>query len=188
LMLRSVLKALLFVRRSFPEARAVHLMGDSAGGNLAVMAALMCCNPELIPPVDQFCDPKKLPAVLSVTSLYGVLDRPTMLLPQVPAGATMIEAYAGPGALKAEVDPEHAITPMDLKFARHPPSFLACGDRDVILASTELYAGRLSREGHAVTLKIYPDANHAFFNFPEGAAKQTLRKDIVAFLSTRGMP
>jgi acetyl esterase/lipase len=186
-MLRSVLKALLFIRMSFPQARAVHLMGDSAGGNLAVMAAVLCSNTELIPAVDPMCKIKKLPAILSATSLYGVLDRHTMMEPQVPAGTTILEAYGGPEVLKPSVDAEHAITPMDLTFKRHPPSLLVCGGRDVILASTELYAARLKNEGHAVTLKLYPDSNHAFFNFPDGADKTGVQEDIVAFLANLGI-
>ncbi len=186
-MLRSILKALLMIRTSFHEARAVHLMGDSAGGNLAVMAAVLCSNTDLIAAVDPMCEIKKLPAILSTTSLYGVLDRQTMLLPQVPAGTTILEAYGGPDVLKAEVDAAHAITPMDLAFKRHPPCLLVCGGRDVILGSTEVYAKRLERDGHAVTMKIYPESNHGFFNFPDGDDKTGVQKDIVAFLANLGM-
>ena len=186
-MLRSILKALLYIRTSFPSARAVHLMGDSAGGNLAVMAAVLCSNTELIAHVDPLCEIKKLPAILSTTSLYGVLDRQTMLLPQVPAGTTMLEAYGGPDVLNVEVGPKHCITPMDLSFKRHPPCFLICGGRDVILPSTEVYAQRLEREGHAVTMKTYPDSNHGFFNFPDVADKTAVQNDIVAFLANLGI-
>ncbi len=186
-MLRSVLKALLYIRTSFPKARAVHLLGDSAGGNLAVMAALLCSNAELIAAVDPLCEIKKLPAILSATSLYGVLDRKTMFQPNVPAGITIVEAYGGKDALKQDVDAAHAITPMDVTFARHPPCLLVCGGRDVILASTEVYAARLQSEGHAVTLKLYPDSNHGFFNFPDGADKSGVQRDIVAFLENLGM-
>jgi acetyl esterase/lipase len=181
--LRSLLAALVFIKRSFPEATHVHLMGDSAGGNLAVMAALLLSDVRLLKQVDPWCDPKKLPKVLSVTSIYGVLDRATMLRPNVPGGAALLAAYAGQDALKEAVGPEHSITPMDLKFERHPPCFIACGGDDPILPSSQIYAERLQKEGHRVVLTTYPKAFHGFFNFPEGEPKRNLRRDIVTFLN-----
>jgi len=180
--LRSVLKSLAFVKRMYPEAAEVHLVGDSAGGNLAVMAGLLAQNPKLIAAVEPLCDPKSLPRVRSVTSLYGVLDRATCLESEFPGGAMVIEAYGGAACLQAEVDAAHAITPMDLSFRKHPPCLLVCGARDPLLPSTELYAARLAREGHEHAVKIYADSTHAFFNFPEGIAKDTLQRDLAAFL------
>jgi acetyl esterase/lipase len=77
--LRALLAALVFIKRSFPEAECVHLMGDSAGGNMAVMAALLAADEALLKQVDPWCDPKKLPKVASVTSIYGVLDRTSLM-------------------------------------------------------------------------------------------------------------
>lgn len=180
--LRALLAALVFIKRSFPSAEHIHLMGDSAGGNMAVMAALLLSDASLLEQVDPWCDPKKLPQVLSVTSIYGVLDRTSLMQSSVPALSVMIAAYAGPQALSENVGPEHAITPMDLKFARHPRCLIACGGDDPILKSSELYAERLKTEGHDVTFKTYPGAFHGFFNFPEGEPKRNLRGDILAFL------
>lgn len=180
--IRAVLAALIFIRRSFPEARRVHLMGDSAGGNLAVMAALVSANPALLHEVDAWCDPRKLPEVLSVTSLYGVLDRLSVAQSKVPGVNTMLHAYAGPEALSDTMGPAPAITPMDLSFARHPPCFIACGKDDPILKSSQLYAERLRAEGHEVVFKTYAGAFHAFFNFPDGPARRALRQDIIGFL------
>jgi acetyl esterase len=181
--LRSVLKALAFIRNTFPEAGAVHLIGDSAGGNLAVMAALLTMNPKLLPPVDPKLDAKTLPRVLSVTSLYGVHDRGTCLDGSILGADTMIESYAGPGALGKTVDAAHAITPMDLTFAKHPPCLLICGDSDPLLVSQELYAQRLEREGRTVTTKIYPNAIHGFFNLTDSRPKTQSRADILGFLN-----
>ena len=49
--LRSTLAALAWIRRHHPEYQSVHLMGDSAGANLAMMAAIMISNPSLAPPL-----------------------------------------------------------------------------------------------------------------------------------------
>jgi acetyl esterase len=181
MLLRSILKALAFIRAGFSQ-KSVHLMGDSAGGNLAVMVALLTANPELLTAVDPTISADQLPEALSVTSLYGVLDRQTCLNGSLPAGDTMIESYAGKGALSASVDAAHAITPMDLTFQKHPPCLLACGDADPLLASQNVYAARLRSEGFAVTDHVYPNGIHAFLNFPESAPKTACRTDILAFL------
>lgn len=180
--LRALLAALVFIKGSFPEGQRVHLMGDSAGGNLAVMAALLLADEALLRQVDPWCDPERLPQVASVISLYGVLDRTSIMRSKVPGLDAMFTAYAGAPALAESVGPEHAITPMDLIFTRHPPCFIACGADDPILASSELYAARLKDEGHKVLFKRYAGAFHGFFSFPEGEPKRALRKDIVGFL------
>jgi acetyl esterase/lipase len=181
--LRSVFKALAFIRATFPNVDAVHLMGDSAGGNLAIMAALKTENPELLKAIDPALSIASLPRVLSVTSLYGVYDRATCLNGTIFGADTMIESYAGPGALGETVDEHHAITPMDLAFTRHPPCLLICGDADPLLASQEIYAARLKTSGHKVTTKVYPDAIHAFFNLTESRPKTASRQDILEFLN-----
>ncbi len=154
--------------------------GDSAGGNLAVMAGLLCQNPELLTVIEP--DEGPWPEILSVTSLYGVMDRLTCLNPNTIVGPTMIEAYGGREALAPEVDPQHAITPMDVKFTKHPPCFLTCGEWDPLTASHDMYAKRLARDGHRVTSKTYAKATHGYFNFPEGAVKTACRRDMTAFL------
>lgn len=181
--LRALLSALVFIRRSFPESARIHLMGDSAGGNLAVMLALLLSDNRLLKQVDPWVDPKKLPKVGSVTSIYGVLDRASLLKPNVPGGATLIAAYAGAEALLEKVGPDLSITPMDLAFERHPPCFIACGADDPILPSSQLYAKRLTDEGYNVEMKTYVGAFHGFFNFPEGTPKRSLRADILTFLN-----
>ncbi len=179
-MLRSVFRALAFIRQTFPDGGAVHLAGDSAGGNLAMMAGILSQNPELLAMIEP--DDGALPEILSIVSLYGVLDRLTCLNPNTIVGPTMIEAYGGSEALKETVEAAHAITPMDLKFAKHPPCFLSCGAWDPLLASQELYARRLAREGHKVQSKTYAKATHGYFNFPEGAVKTACHRDMTAFL------
>ena len=181
--LRSVFKSLAFIRANFPEAQSVHLLGDSAGGNLAVMAAVLLQNRQFLDAIDPDIETWPLPEIASVTSIYGVLDRQTCLNGSIPAGDTMIASYAGSGALGETVDADHAITPMDLAFTRHPPCLLICGDADPLLASHAVYAARLQREGFKVTAQVYPGGIHGFFNFPESAPKAASRRDITAFLA-----
>lgn len=180
--LRAVLEALAFIAALPEGGMEVHLMGDSAGGNLAVMAAVLAANPELIRHVDAGFNPARLPRILSATSIYGVLDRASCLRGNFPGGGTMIEAYGGPEALGETVNAANAITPMDLDFAHHPPCFVTCGEHDPIVCSTNDYAERLERDGHPVTRTIYPGATHGYFNFPDGPLKAQCRQDLVAFL------
>jgi acetyl esterase len=181
--LRSVLAALAFVRSAADGAEAVHVMGDSAGGNLAVMAGLLAANPALIAAVDPTFDAARLPRILSAVSLYGVMDRVSCMSSRVPGGETMLEAYGGRAALAPSVDAAHAITPMDLDFAAHPPCLLSCGEYDPILPSTQLYAAHLARKGLAVQVRIYAGATHGYLNFPDGPTKDQVQKDVVAFLN-----
>ena len=181
--LRSVLKALAFVRETYDNGAAVHVMGDSAGGNLAVMAGVLAANPSLIAPVDPKFNPKTLPEILSTTSIYGVLERGTCLNTGIPGGHTMLEAYGGSESLGETVDAAHAITPMDLTFTSHPPCFLGCGQSDLILPSSTIYEQRLREAGHKVTMKLYAGATHGYFNFPDGLTKSQSQTDIVTFLN-----
>jgi monoterpene epsilon-lactone hydrolase len=181
--LQSVFAALKFIRETFPEAEAVHLIGDSAGGNLAVMAGLMIANPALLKPIAPKLDVAALPEVLSVTSIYGVLDRATCLDGSIFGADTMIESYAGPGALGETVDEHHAITPMDLAFAKHPPCLLICGDADPLLVSQARYAAHLSSKGHEVVTKVYANGIHGFFNLADSRHKAAAKQDILEFLA-----
>jgi acetyl esterase/lipase len=181
--LRSVLKCLAFVRKSFDAGATVHVMGDSAGGNLAAMAGVLASNPAFIADVDPNFDPATLPEIKSVTSLYGVLDRHTCLNTGIPGGHTMLESYGGNESLGDTVDAAHRVTPMDIDFTVHPPCFLGCGDKDIILPSTKVYAARLEAMGQPATVRIYDGATHGYFNFPDGSVKTRSQQDIVAFLN-----
>lgn len=180
--LQSVFSALKFIKQTFPDIKAAHLMGDSAGGNLAVMAALKIANPALLKTILPDLNVADVPKVLSVISLYGVMDRQTCLDGSIFGADTMIESYAGPGALGETVDEHHAITPMDLTFKKHPPCLLICGDADPLLVSQERYAKYLRAEGHKVTSKVYAGGIHGFFNLTDSRPKALSRQDILAFL------
>lgn len=83
-MLRSLLAGLAWLAREH-GVREIHLVGDSAGGNLATMLGLALANPELLARVDTI-DPGTLPVVRSITSLYGVMDRVTFREDGFPKG------------------------------------------------------------------------------------------------------
>lgn len=183
--LRSLFEALDWIEAQHPEIRGYHAMGDSAGGNLAMMVGLMACNEALIAAVD----PERgrgLPLVChSVVSLYGVLDRLSWIEDEFPGADGMLEAYAGRAAFEPEVAPELAITPMDLEFRTAPPSLLTVGTKDPLLRSSRLFAERLEKSAAQVELIEYPGEGHGFFNLGTSKSAARMNADILAFLTAR---
>ena len=101
--LRSLFKALDWIRSEHPEHSGVHFMGDSAGGNLATMLGLLTANPALVRDVDP--ERRELPLHChSVVSLYGVLDRLSWIEDGFPGATNMLESYAGKAAFAPRWD------------------------------------------------------------------------------------
>ncbi len=71
--LRSLLRALVTLKSQGHLSRGMHLVGDSAGGNLAVMLGLIIKNPALLRLVD-FTEPETLPQVSSTNNAKRVSD------------------------------------------------------------------------------------------------------------------
>jgi acetyl esterase/lipase len=179
--LRSLLSALELLRREH-AVEAVHLVGDSAGGNLAAMLGLMLANADLLRSVDNI-DRGPLPRVLSTVSLYGVLDRTSWLDDGFPSARLFVKAYAGEQALDAAYSPPIPITPMDARSATNiPPTFLGVGSKDKLARSSRLYAEHLTSVGAQVTCKTYEGADHGFYCFAEPQG-QALRADVIGFLA-----
>jgi acetyl esterase len=187
LMLRSILGAVAWIKREYPEIRRVHMMGDSAGANLAAMYGVLFFNPELLPhlggdfSIDDLLPPETL------VSLYGLLDRGTLIGDDPEQLKSVVrlflQSYCGTEVLQpGKIAPEYAITPMDLNWQNHPPCFLGVGDIDFLRDSSDLYARELQRRGIPVEHKIYPDAPHGFFNMRH-AQTPTLKRDVLAFLA-----
>jgi acetyl esterase len=181
-MLLSLLKALRWIQDQDPTLEAVHLLGDSAGGNLVMMLGLFLKNPHLMRQLHD--KPPPLPTLncLSVTSLYGVLDRLSWLKHDFPASVLMLEAYGGKRAFEERVAPELAITPMDLEFESCPPTFIVAASRDPLKESSDLFARRLESKSCSFQHKVYQGEIHGFLFLSWRPNCVTLRKDILDFL------
>lgn len=186
-MLRSIFSALAWIKREKGTVR-IHLVGDSAGGTLAVMAALVAMNSNLRKPIEPIPTNKDLPEIVSVSSLYGVLDRQSCFDDNIPGGSAMVAAYGGQEALRETVDADHAITPMDVTFATHPPCFLAVGGDDPLRQSSELYRDRLIEIGSPPAFKVYNGATHGFLNWRSNPQRDELVSDIIAFIGKAETP
>ncbi|MGB5696301.1 MAG: alpha/beta hydrolase [Polyangiales bacterium] len=180
--LLSLLDALRWIRREHPGVDAVHLMGDSAGGNLAMMLGIFSANPHLLQHLDDRSDADPPVRCCSVVSLYGVLDRLSWLERGFPGADLMLECYAGKAAFEEKVSPALSITPMDLEFDAHPPSFLVAGSTDRLSESTRIFAKRLEAGTGVVSVKIYEGEPHGFFNMSWRPASSVLKADVLAFL------
>ncbi len=161
--LTSLLTALAWIRQEHPHVDGVHLIGDSAGGNLAMMLAILSANPSLLEPLRTGLTETPL-ACHSVVSLYGILDRLSWLEHGFPGAPLMLEAYAGQRAFREKVGPTLAITPMDLEFEEHPPAFLIAGSTDRLCPSTRILAKRLEEGAGVARSKIYEGEGHGFFS------------------------
>lgn len=181
-MLLSLLSALAWIREQHPDVETVHLMGDSAGGNLVMMLAIMMANPQLIQQLDPDAS-FTLPRIKSVISIYGVLDRLSWIEKGFPSAALMLESYAGPEAFEPEVGAQHAVTPMDVEFDVLPPTLITCGSKDQLAESSRICAEALQKRFEPVEYQVYPGENHGFFNRAGRPAAEKLRNDILAFLS-----
>ncbi|MAG32230.1 MAG: hypothetical protein CL908_15210 [Deltaproteobacteria bacterium] len=180
--LRSLLAALDWIHSNHPETTGFHVMGDSAGGNLAMMVGLLAANPPLVAAVD----PQRSAALPltchSVVSLYGVLDRLSWLEDGFPGAENMLESYAGRAAFEPAVGPELAITPMDLEFEAVPPSFICAGTKDQLCRSSRIFAERLASGPGKVVHKEYPGEGHGFFNLGRTKSDVQLNADVLEFL------
>jgi acetyl esterase len=181
--LRSLLRALSWIRENHPECETVHFMGDSAGGNLATMLGTLCRNPESIREIDPSGTPRTALGCHSVVSLYGVLDRLSWIDNKFPLSRVMLEAYAGKAAFEEQVPPALAITPMDLKFDSIPPCYLVAGTKDQLCDSTRIFAKRLEGVSSEVVLSIFEGEQHGLFNTSWRPASQKLRVEVLEFLS-----
>jgi acetyl esterase/lipase len=75
--LLSVLRALAFLHEAPYNMTDVHLMGDSAGANIILLAAAVIKNPSMWPELDLVARGWRFPTIHSAISIYGMLSPAT---------------------------------------------------------------------------------------------------------------
>jgi acetyl esterase/lipase len=180
--LQSLVHALAWLRGHHEDCERVHLMGDSAGGNLAMMLGLLLTNRERLCELDPDLVTRPLPEIASVVSLYGVYDRLSWIEDPWHVAKLMLHCYGGRGAFESEVGPDLALAPLDLRVTRRPPCLLAVGSRDPLLESARLAEKHLASLDGAFAVRVYDGEHHGFFNMPRREKSQLLRQDIELFL------
>ena len=164
--------------------RRVIIVGESAGGNLATLAATVLSNPELISRLEH-CDPSLDFArcrnlrlkLLGVVSCYGILDRKSWASAAAESYtewvgeifelglAVCLRCYTNRRAqdLMTLVDLLESSTPLVKQL---PPMLLLVGDADPLVHSSRLAHRLLVERGFVATLEVYKGAPHAFLTLP----------------------
>ncbi|MBN9657328.1 MAG: alpha/beta hydrolase [Acidobacteria bacterium] len=156
------------------QAVPVATAGDSAGANLAAVAALT----------------RPTPSLRCQVLIYPMLD------PECgsPSYAAYAEGY-GPGAIDMQrgwslylppgTNPRNPVaSPLHAPdTSGQPPAFVLTAEYDTLRDEGEAYARKLSESGNRVQLRRYPGTIHGFFTMPGalGVAREAM-SDIAEFL------
>lgn len=149
-------------------AKKIAVMGDSAGGGLA-LTLLQAVAAEGLP----------MPAALVAMFPWGDLSlsgescttnrgRDILVHSEVALAA---DWYAGGRDLR---DP--AVSPGFGSFAGFPPTYMAVGDLDLIRDDVKHTAERMRADGVSVHLDVFPGAPHGFNAVPFSGARQCNRR------------
>lgn len=175
-LLQSLLNALVWIKKNYPEYDSIHLIGDSAGGNLAMMLGIYLSNPSLVEIVSDL-NMDSLPKVKSVSNLYGVNDSKTWIEDGFPSAKLFTKMY-----LSNTNTPHIPIVPMEFKVFDHlPPTFIVGAGKDKLLRSSKIWAERIAKQFDQTQFKIYDGANHGFFSAGKGSDE--LSDDILHFIN-----
>jgi acetyl esterase/lipase len=162
------------------------LLGRSAGGHLALMAAYAPQDPEL----PASCDVTDT-SVESVISLYAPTDLSWGY--KYPASKWVsdsrakMRAFLG-GAPNETGDRYRALSPLERVTAKAPRTLLAHGGRDQLVPHGHmgLLAARLRAMGVPCETLFVPYAQHAFDFVLGGFSDQILEAELLKFLAARG--
>ncbi len=175
-LLRSLLNALVWIKKKYPEYDTIHLIGDSAGGNLAMMLGIFISNPSLLNKLDRI-DVQNLPKIKTVVDLFGVNDRISWMEDGFPSAKLFSKVY-----IQNTTIPDIPMVPMDFDHIEHlPPTFIVGAGNDKLLRSSKIWAEHIGQKFEHVTFKIYEGANHGFFSFGKGSAE--LSEDMLNFFN-----
>ena len=173
-LLRSLLKALVWIKKNYPQYDVIHLIGDSAGGNLAMMLGIYLSNPDLLKTLDELIS-NDLPKVKSVVDIFGVNDRVSWIEDGFPSAKLFNKVY-----LENTTMPDIPAIPMDVKqINKLPPTFIVGAGNDKLLRSSKIWAEHIGKKFKDVDFKIYEGADHGFFSFGKGCDE--LSDDMLAF-------
>ena len=181
----SSLKSLLWIKERYPNIKSVHLMGDSAGGNLAAMVGLLISNPEEMKTYEQYIPGLKsedFPEVKSIVSIYGIMDRGTMIGPTVVN--SIMRLYAGDRCMEDTAPKDLRITPLDYKWQNVPPMYLAAAEKDPLTKSSKLANTYFKQTCKKLDFKTYPGVFHGFYEEPKKNESTKMKRDIVEFMES----
>lgn len=153
------------------DRRRIAVMGESAGGGLAAMLALLARDRGEIP----LCFQLLIYPMLDDRT--GSMQRPTGAIGQVgwsaDANAFGWSAFLG-GETARGTPPSGSVPARVENLAGLPPTFIGVGAVDLFVDEDMAYAKRLVKAGVATELRVVPGAFHAFdFVVPEARVSQS---------------
>ncbi|MDA1360490.1 alpha/beta hydrolase [Glycomyces luteolus] len=158
----------------------VSIAGDSAGGQLAMMAAYTVDDAQFPPS----CETEEAP-VTSVMGWYAPTDLTTLTADSdMPASAEgYLSDYLG-GTLEAETERYEASSPLTHVTAGLPPTMIVQGEADRLVSTAQgaALADALESAGVPVTELDLPWTHHGFTGQWGGWGSQVLRPAVAAFL------
>jgi acetyl esterase/lipase len=170
------------------DPRRVALLGRSAGGQIALVAAYSAGDPRLAPS----CPVPDAP-VQAVVSIYAPTDlawgyeNPSV--PDVIHGPRSLETYLG-GSPRDFAEAYRLGTPQSWLDREVPPTLLIHGEADRLVRAE--HARRLARALLAargrVELLLVPFADHGFDRRSGGIGEQLARAEILRFLTALPAP
>ncbi len=159
------------------------LLGRSAGGQIALVAAYSAGDPRVPPSCAVEDRPvSAVAAFYAPTDLVASYARP--LRPDVVDGPASVVQYLG--GTPAEVPEAYRLaSPVSWLDRPLPPTLLihGTGDRLVAVERERLLARALAKAGHPVDVLELPLAEHAFDVHVGGVAEQLARQVLIRFLS-----
>lgn len=175
-LLRSLLKAFVWIKKNYPQYDTIHLIGDSAGGNLAMMLGIYLSNPELLKILDKV-NSNDLPKVKSVVDIFGVNDAVSWVEDGFSSAKLFNKVY-----IENTTTPNIPKVPMDFERIENlPPLFIVGAGKDKLLRSSKIWSEHISKSFQDVQFKIYEDASHGFFSFGKGC--EELSDDMLSFFA-----
>ena len=162
----------------------ISIMGHSAGGNLAMLAAYSAGDPQLPPS----CDVPAVPA-RCVINLYGPADLTLLYGTGGSLGYIqhVLTQYIG-GPPEEFPDRYRALSPLSHVGAKTPPTIMLLGESDRIVPTTQaqILNQALTRAGVAHETDLLPGNDHGFDVNWGGFGTQFARDKIKAFLQRHG--
>ncbi len=162
----------------------VTLMGDSAGGALAIAQPWAFRNADLPAPgrVVAFSPWLDVTATNPEIPLYDAVDPMLSVAGGVQAGLWWA---GGDDPRNPLVSP--ACAPEDL-LSTVPVTRIYQGTRDVCMADAKVFRDRAVAAGAPVTMKVYPGGFHVFPAFPRLPESRAVFTDIEKFLGRPALP
>ena len=143
----SVLKSLAHLKSCY-GVTAINLLGDSAGGSLVSMAAGIIANPESDwdPAIKAVLRGHTFPEISGVALLYSICDEKSWEEQSDLSIMNFIVVCLLQLCLSLYRDTGQKVTVVDNmdKVKTYPPTFLLCGDGDVLQHSHEVFANELA--------------------------------------------